>query len=304
VGGRIARDIATVDGPGIDDFLSTTLERDTVVGVRLGPPRANRKPVLEILERSGEPVAFAKIGVSALTDRLIRNETQAIARLSVMNLRALRIPTLLVEGEWGDSALLVQSVLPVHGVRATESSGPVTAAQLEVARIGDLPVTALDGSAYLTDLAKRVEALNEVGQEVAAQLDRLVTARGDQEMLFGAWHGDWRPTNAAVLRDELVIWDWERFAECVPRGFDALHMALFAEIYGAAVPAAVARSLINRAASILAPFDVPGDGADTIAALYLLELSTRYLEDGQAQAGARLGSVRSWALPVLAERVW
>ena len=37
-----------------------------------------------------------------------------------------------------------------------------------------------------------------------------------------------------------------------------------------------------------------------MARLYLVEIAARYLLDGQAAAGARLGRVEHWLLPALA----
>ena len=39
------------------------------------------------------------------------------------------------------------------------------------------------------------------------------------------------------------------------------------------------------------------------ALLYLIDLATRYLEDRQAEAGARLGVLGRWLLPVLTRKV-
>jgi hypothetical protein len=44
---------------------------------------------------------------------------------------------------------------------------------------------------------------------------------------------------------------------------------------------------------------VPPRDAPVVAALYLVELGSRYLADGQAEAGARLGTLDGWLLPVL-----
>ena len=42
-----------------------------------------------------------------------------------------------------------------------------------------------------------------------------------------------------------------------------------------------------------------GSRSALVATLYLAEIATRYLRDGQAEAGARLGDVGNWLLPVL-----
>src|SRR5205085_2823446 len=47
----------------------------------------------------------------------------------------------------------------------------------------------------------------------------------------------------------------------------------------------------------------PAEAARVTALLYLDDLATRYLTDKQAEAGARLGVLGSWLLPVLIRRV-
>ena len=54
---------------------------------------------------------------------------------------------------------------------------------------------------------------------------------------------------------------------------------------------------------LLAPFGVPVAGRDVTALLYLVDLATRSLTDRQAEAGARLGVLGTWLLPVLIRRV-
>ena len=49
-----------------------------VVSLRIGPPRANRKPVLELLSPGGEVLGFAKVGVTGLTRELVRAEAAAL----------------------------------------------------------------------------------------------------------------------------------------------------------------------------------------------------------------------------------
>ncbi len=49
----------------------------------------------------------------------------------------------------------------------------------------------------------------------------------------------------------------------------------------------------------LGPMGVGPGSAVFVAALYLIEIATRYLHDEAAEAGARLGDVRKWLLPPL-----
>ena len=54
-----------------------------LVSLHLGPARANRKPVLQLIAPDGETLGFAKLGIGPLTRRLVRAETTALSALGV-----------------------------------------------------------------------------------------------------------------------------------------------------------------------------------------------------------------------------
>lgn len=107
----------------------------------------------------------------------------------------------------------------------------------------------------------------------------------------------------AVLADTLLVWDWERFRVGVPLGFDALHYDLQRRLQSTPDAAGAVTATLTAAGALLAPFHVPPPARRTTALLYLVDLAARYLADGQAQAGARLGVLGSWLLPVLVAAV-
>ena len=83
---------------GIDTHLSEVLGRRVHVSLYVGPQRAVQKPVLQILDGRGRPVAFAKVALNPLTTRLIRNEAAALTRLQTADLRTVRVPRVLHHG--------------------------------------------------------------------------------------------------------------------------------------------------------------------------------------------------------------
>jgi hypothetical protein len=107
----------------------------------------------------------------------------------------------------------------------------------------------------------------------------------------------------AMLADRILVWDWERFTADVPVGFDAVHHALQVRLERGAKARDAVDETVARAPELLAPFGVPVDAAGVTALLYLVDLAARYLADRQAEAGARLGVLGSWLLPVLIRRV-
>ena len=72
--------------------------------------------------------------------------------------------------------------------------------------------------------------------------------------------------------------------------------------HGQAAPD-VAEAAIKLAPGTLASFGLEPAAAQLVAALYLLEIAARYLHDGQAEAGARLGDVGRWLLPAVLHHV-
>ncbi len=108
----------------------------------------------------------------------------------------------------------------------------------------------------------------------------------------------------AVLADTLLVWDWERFTLGVPLGFDALHYELQRRIQvDPDAAGAVERTVTPRAGAARPVRRAGRTAAELTALLYLVDLATRYLADRQAEAGARLGVLGTWLLPVLVRRV-
>jgi len=106
------------------------------------------------------------------------------------------------------------------------------------------------------------------------------------------------------MAEGLLVWDWERFTLGVPVGFDALHYRLQSAIVRRRQPPAeAAAECVRTAPSSLTPFGVPATEAPLVAALYLAELSARYLADRQAEAGARMGRPGTWLIPAIEEAV-
>jgi hypothetical protein len=100
------------------------------------------------------------------------------------------------------------------------------------------------------------------------------------------------------------VWDWERFTDGVPLGFDALHYRLQKDVVpGRREPRDAAAGCIADAPRLLAPFGLGAEEARITGILYLADLATRYLADRQAHASARLGAPGGWLIPAAAAEV-
>ncbi|WP_432831730.1 hypothetical protein [Dactylosporangium sp. CA-092794] len=306
--GLLLRDRLTLS-PGadtIDAYLGRTVGAGLRLSVHIGPARANRKPVLQLLDAAGQTVAFAKLGTSALTRELVRAEGNALAAVGSAGLRAVRVPGVLHAGQWGEHEVLVQSALPVWQPRAPLSAPRLAGAMLEVARCCGTGHGTLAGSGYWNRLRARLDAVagHPEGAALRGAAERIAGAAGGVELSFGSWHGDWSPWNMAGLAGAVLVWDWERFTPGVPLGFDALHHALQIGIGRSPSAGQAVSELVATAPDVLLPFGVVHRQAiEVTTLLYLIDLATRYVTDRQAEAGARLGVLGSWLLPVLVARV-
>lgn len=295
-------------GDDIAEHLGRILDARVHFGIHIGPARANRKPVLQILDDSARTLGFAKLGTTGLTRDLVAAETTALRTLAGVGLRRVRIPRVLHSGSWGAHAVLVQEALPGWRRPVRVDRDHLTDAMTELAcslGVEDAPLARSD---YAVTLEKRLIALSERDSTDAATLvdaaRQLLARDGGQVLRFGSWHGDWSPWNMSMLPDGILLWDFERFTSGVPMGFDAVHYELQRDIVTrGADPTTAVLSLLARGDRLLKPFGVDPRAARITVLLYLVDLATRYLTDRQAEAGAPLGALGRWLLPTLLRHV-
>jgi hypothetical protein len=297
---------APPEAESIESYLKGVFSPDIRVSIRLGPARANRKPVLQLHTTAGKPAGFVKIGFNALTRDLVRAESASLAWLERARLDGISVPRVLHHDQWHGHDVLVLSALPVWQRRRALSSAELAGAMDTVARAAGLERGPLASDAYLHQLRQRLAAADP-GPERSALLEALsalVATGGCAGLTIGSWHGDWSPWNMASTSGGLLVWDWERFATGVPIGFDAVHYWLQSQVGPQhRDPLAAATDTFEHAAPLLAPFGVDAGHARLTAALYLADVATRYLVDRQAQAGAPLGAPGTWLIPALVGEV-
>jgi hypothetical protein len=297
----LLRDRITVGGAdSVEAYLRRALDRELSVSVHIGPARANRKPVLQLLSPDGATVGFAKLGTNALTRRLVRAEATALAAIGPAGLSTVVAPRILHVGRWQGHEVLVQEALPAWR-RRRPAGYRLPVAMRQVAAAFGVTAGPLAESTYRTGLRTRLSTVDAPLLQIAAE--RLLERRGDTVLEYGSWHGDWAPWNMATVADAVLLWDWERFARDVPLGFDAVHHELQARLERGEDAESAVGATVAGAAERLAPSEVRSSAAEVTALLYLVDLATRYLADRQAESGARLGVLGTWLLPVLIKRI-
>jgi hypothetical protein len=287
-------------GASITECLSAALNRDLVVSVYISPPRANRKPVLQVLTLDGELIGFAKVGVTGLTRELVRTEADSLEFLAGAPLSYVQVPRLLWRGQWHDHEVLIQESLSGSG--RPDDITELTDAMVDLAGVCGLQRSPAAQSPYWRRLRERLDSLpqRDLAGALLQAVGSLESAAGPTELLFGSWHGDWTPWNMTMSYGRALLWDWERFTTGVPVGFDAMHYQFQRALVGGRTDAeAAAEAAVSQAPVILPPLGVDPAGARLVAMLYLIEIGIRYLHDRQADAGGRRGKIDTWLLPVL-----
>lgn len=259
-----------VDDPALQELAAWVTGGDGArVGVLRGPLRANRKPVLRVVDRQGRTLSFVKVGFDDRTRELVRQEEAALATVADAVLPGLVVPAIQRAGTWRDLAVLATSPLPGDAA-ARPSDLPVEATRALFSHRArtDLPLRA---TAPLTAALDRFP-------DLAAARDRLVGLAADRCLPTGASHGDWTPWNLAVDdHGQVGAWDWERYTETTPAGFDAVHFA--ASRVTVADDFAATRSFL---AELPATLDACGLDRSThrwLLATYLVGIAGRYAAD-------------------------
>jgi hypothetical protein len=285
----------------IESHLSEVMGSPVRVAMRLGPPRANSKPVLQVLDAGGHTVGFAKIGNTDLTRELVAGEANALHLLDSATLHHVVAPKVLHHGQWQGLEVLLQSALQQRS-RRRPSQATVLSAMREVSLCGEIRAEPLAYSSYLHRLQDRLLKLpyDDSSAMLHQTLGALAHSCTGSRWWFGSWHGDWTMWNTRADHGRLQVWDWERFEPLVPCGFDTIHHHVQSLLGSSSQRSRAAQRTLADAERLLRPWDQPGGQARAIVTAYLVDIGARYLADDQAGSGNQAGRLESWLLPALA----
>lgn len=268
--------------------------------IQLGKPRANRKPVLHLVDSSGTTVAWAKVGVDPLTSHRIAHEARVLRDFGGTRPGSLRTPRLLATGRWREFDYLILEPLATAGGRGVDAPALWSALRELVAAFPQQEQP-LAGSAWWSALTTTLRGLRSPGADKLRRVaDLLVEADGPRPLRLGATHGDWSPWNTGVADGVAMAWDWERFDPLAPVGLDVLHYRFQrASARSAHELSEVADSILADAPSIVARNGAPAVEGRFLAMLYLVQQGVRFLADGQEEAGNNRGDIESWLIDPL-----
>lgn len=288
---------------GLIDHLAQILSRDVIAGVYLGPHRANRKPVLQLITAEGELVAYVKVGMNDFTSSRVSNETAALRKLNRLSLETMIVPKLLAEGSWRGHTFMVVAPVPT---RSDTEPAPErrAAAMAELSRSFGVETIRLAEAEWWRKIEScLIAATGADAARLRSLAARVAEHCGEQPLELGAAHGDWSPWNMAAVGGKVVLWDWERFRYGVPIGWDAIHYTAELHRLSGAKAGEGLRQMIPDVASITHGCGSSTNDPKLVFATYLLDLGQRYLKDGQATGVQPRGPISQWLLDPLTELV-
>lgn len=277
-------------GGGIDEFVRSHVPAAARVGILLGPPRVNAKPVLQVFDRSGRTIAFGKVGHGDYTTQLVRRESATLEALRGHAFVHIEFPAPIYCGPWQGLELLLMTAAPASQGRGPDWNPPM-AAMRELAEHAGVDHAAVGASAYWADLSRRMQKVHS-GAAVKGEslLDSVSHVIANVDLAYGSWHGDWAPWNSRRGSDRIALWDWERSGTVVPLGFDTVHFLLQREFRMNSSAAQATTALMRDLPPLLDLWYRRQEQVAATVVLYLLEMTHRYLDIGDQTSTVQIGS--------------
>lgn len=270
-------------------FRRTDLE----IAIDLGGARPQGIPTFHVVTHHGVPLGFGKIGWNRLTRPLVRNEARMLERLGqrTPRVREFAFPTLLHSGRWRDLELLIVKPAPRHQRRRVALQLPLAATD-QVGTLWGTDRMRLSRSAYWSLSRDRIRLVAPLargldGSPLPAAAEHLEQRHGATTLDFGSGHGDWVPWSMDLVDGRLYVRDWQRSADVVPRGIDAVQFVHATEPQLRRMPRRDAlQSTLDRSRRVLPRLGIASTEAELLLALHLLEMSLRFEEARAAGADA------------------
>ena len=254
------------------------------IAVAIGPPRPNRKPVLQVFDQLGTTVCFGKLGVDELTSRLVRHEATYLAN---RRFDAIAAPALISLGDWKGLPLALFRPLPLRQGHRGDQLAASASEILGIAAAETIEEADVLHSAWWCRISKELTTVGGASP-VETALASVATRLEGERWRFGSWHGDFTPWNAQRIDETLYVWDWERADGPVPLGFDPVHSSFqVATLREGLAPAAAAERAATVNPGLLHQLGARPGSHRTLVDCYVLELCLRLLD--AARTGGERG---------------
>ena len=303
--GRVLRDQISIEsgGTGLVDHLTDVLGEQVTLSLGIGNARVNRKPVLQVFDRRGRTVAFAKIGDSDVGRQDVKAEGRALRVLGARQWIRLRVPQLISETDWRGMRVLLMSPLEVPALqRPWDRWKPPLAAMSELSDAFSAGSVRLHESPWIDrqrQLGSKVSD-DALRRRFARCVDFVCQWSGQGLLPFSCWHGDWTAWNMGRARGKILLWDWERFETAVPSGLDPVHY----HVNSVTVRSGSSGDAFRRGVALsLGGAPRPGSRGHLRACLYLVAVTARYLGLIETPRGSDIARRAADALSALESEI-
>jgi hypothetical protein len=231
--------------------------------IGIHPPDPNAKPTLQMVDGSGKPRAYVKVGWNVATRALVATEFAALRDAPRAPDHPIT-PAVLHLEDTAARTYVAAAPLPtdVRGMRV--GAPPEVAAILAVARRSGGPAPSVQLRA--SPLAERL----------TGDVHGVLSRHGSTALELGTWHGDWVPWNLGWHGDRLVAWDWEHSGSDMPVGSDLAHQAFqVALTVGGASAATATRAAEQALTAHAGPLGLAPAAVPAVLDVYLAELWLR-----------------------------
>lgn len=303
----LARVLVEVRSPEttVAAHLTRMLGQQVAVCVRFGRRRWNRTLVLQVLGDSGRTCAFVKMTTDPSAVETLDREGATLRRAADL-LRGSRVqcPELLWRGTWREYTMLAMSALVPTVASAGDPDSPASIPvthMLELALSVRAPGMEVIQANYTARQSRSIDQLSTSTDALVLRQAHtfLLEQYGEVSLEVGAWHGDWVPWNMAWSGENVLLWDWEHFAEDVPIGWDLVHYRAQQLRIGVGTGAAEEDRWLAETPSLLER-ELGLDARSSFALMlsYLIEVNIRYVADRAAETQI-MPPRAGWGLPLL-----
>jgi hypothetical protein len=206
---------------GVQTFLSRAVAcEDVAIAISLGTPGPNQKPTIQIMDRAGVILGYAKAGSSERAIASIQNERQALRTLDSAQFSTAVLPRLLDAGWVKNNYVLVQSpCASAHESRA------IVPDRRHVCFLAELHGLRPSYRELPFPEDAEIEEMRDGGFHYYAHLIESAKTRWCERGAFpcGPAHGDFTPWNIRSDGGALFVFDWEAFEERTPAAWDLFH---------------------------------------------------------------------------------
>jgi thymidylate kinase len=199
-------------------------EQNPAFGISFGTSGHHRKLTVQVMNVTGEILAYIKIPMTEFGNDRVRYEASVLRKLATYPALRAHVPKLIFAGEWQGRCILVQSAL-------RGSSGPtrLSGSHFTFLRtLWDAQPTFRSGQDVVNEVSREWEAVGQGldmrWQQLAEEALYIVSRRIEGiEIPCGITHGDFAPWNTRTDNGHLSVFDWECAGWAQPNWWDVFH---------------------------------------------------------------------------------